>query len=72
MGRTQDLAGVEPLPLTGALAAKLEAYIVELMERYSVPGAAVAVVQRGKVVFARGYGVRERGGTDPVREGKCG
>ncbi|MDY6893674.1 MAG: serine hydrolase domain-containing protein, partial [Chloroflexota bacterium] len=61
-----DLSNTEPLPLNDELLAELEAYIVEAMERYEVPGAAVAIVKDGEIVYAKGFGVREMGGNDPV------
>src|SRR5918994_7527914 len=61
-----DLAGVTPLPLTGARRAAFEAYAADAINRLGVPGASVAVVQGGEVVYAQGFGVRALGGTDPV------
>jgi CubicO group peptidase (beta-lactamase class C family) len=61
-----DLRGVAPLPLTGERAAAFEAFVADALDRYGVPGASVAVVQDGEVVYLRGFGVREQGGTDPV------
>jgi CubicO group peptidase (beta-lactamase class C family) len=61
-----DLTGVEPLRLTDDLIAELESYIVDTMERLDVPGAAVAIVQGDEIVYAKGFGVRERGKDDPV------
>ncbi len=61
-----DLAGVAPLPLTGERRAAFEAYVAGAMERLGVPGASVAVVQGGEVVYAQGFGVRKLGGTQPV------
>src|SRR5688572_23798164 len=58
-----DLRGVAPLPLTGDRAGAFEAYVTDALERYGVPGASVAVVQDGEVVYLRGFGVREQGGT---------
>src|SRR5829696_2839171 len=48
------------------MRAELEAYIATLMRREQVPGASVAVVQDGKVVYEQGFGVRELGKPDPV------
>ncbi len=57
----------EPRPLNDEmLQAELSTYIQSALETYSVPGAAVALVQRSKVVFAEGFGVREPDGTEPV------
>ncbi len=61
-----DLSGVEPLPLTDDIIAALEAYIVEKMEQLDVPGAAVAIVQGGEIVYANGFGVRALGEKEPV------
>ncbi len=41
-------------------------YVERVREKWGVPGIAVAVVKDGKLVFARGYGVRKKGGTAPV------
>ncbi|MBA3416925.1 MAG: beta-lactamase family protein [Chloroflexia bacterium] len=61
-----DLAGVQPLPLVGGRRAAFDAYVVEAMVTFGVPGASVAVVQGGEVVSLQGVGVREAGGTAPV------
>jgi CubicO group peptidase (beta-lactamase class C family) len=61
-----DLNGVTPLPLTGERLATFEAYIATKLAEAGVPGAAVAVVQNGEVVFLQGFGVREIGQSAPV------
>jgi CubicO group peptidase (beta-lactamase class C family) len=61
-----DLTGVTPLPLTGERLATFEAYIATKLAEAGVPGAAVAVVQNGEVVFLQGFGVREIGQSAPV------
>jgi CubicO group peptidase (beta-lactamase class C family) len=48
------------------MAAELGGYIAGFLERARAPGAAVAIVQGGKIVYAKGFGVRELGKTDPV------
>lgn len=60
-----DLSTAEPLPLTDELIASFEAYIQEAMETYRTPGAAVAIVRDGEIVYANGFGVRNPQG-DPV------
>jgi CubicO group peptidase (beta-lactamase class C family) len=40
--------------------------IADRMELYNIPGASVAVVNEGVLEWARGYGVREAGTSDPV------
>jgi CubicO group peptidase (beta-lactamase class C family) len=61
-----DLSRVTPLPLTSERLATFEAYVVTKLAEAGVPGAAVAVVQGGDVVFRQGFGVREVGQPDPV------
>ena len=61
-----DLSGVEPQPLSEDLLADLEAYLIEKMDELEVPGAAMAIVQDGEVVYAQGFGVRALDGGEPV------
>ena len=51
------LAGV-PIDIDG----KVEA----VMRQYGIPGMAVSIVQDGKIVLAKGYGVRKLGSPEPV------
>ena len=44
----------------------LDAWVVRTMKTFDVPGIAVAIVKDGKVVTARGYGVRKLGESLPV------
>jgi len=46
--------------------AALDAHVERVRERFEVPGIAVAVIQDGKVVVERGWGVRELGKPEPV------
>lgn len=61
-----DLTGVKPPPLTAAKLAELEEYVETALVRHDVPGAAVAIVQNGEVVYRQGFGVRELGSDEPV------
>lgn len=61
-----SLRDVAARPIEGELAAQLEAFVQQALDRTQVPGAAVAVVQGGKVVYSKGFGVREQGRKDPV------
>jgi CubicO group peptidase (beta-lactamase class C family) len=61
------------LPAAMLLAAALcpaQEYIDQVVERarkeFDVPGIAVAIVKDGKVVLAKGYGIRKQGETAPV------
>jgi len=57
----ESFAGKPPKPLDGQALAKLDAFIEAALVQSGVPGAAVAVVQGGKIVFERGYGLRQKG-----------
>jgi CubicO group peptidase (beta-lactamase class C family) len=46
--------------------AGLDAYVARTMQEFGVPGMAVAVVKDGRVVHAKGYGVRRAGEPAPV------
>ena len=43
-----------------------DGYVKRVMQTFTVPGLAVAIVKDGKVVLARGYGVRRMGAATPV------
>lgn len=58
------LAAVLPL----AAQADLDQVVERTRKAFDVPGIAVAVVKDGKVVLAKGYGVRKLGGAAPVGE----
>ncbi|HET7457620.1 MAG TPA: serine hydrolase, partial [Gemmatimonadaceae bacterium] len=47
-------------------ARALDAYAAAAVRDWRVPGLAIAVVKDGRVVFAKGYGVRELGKPAPV------
>jgi CubicO group peptidase (beta-lactamase class C family) len=45
---------------------ELDAYVTKAVKDWNVAGFAIAVVHEGRVVFARGYGLREVGKPEPV------
>ncbi|NDJ63222.1 MAG: beta-lactamase family protein [Chloroflexi bacterium] len=62
-----DLTGVEPPPFDDAMIAAWEAFITDALAAYEVPGAAVALVQNGEVVYTNGFGARTLGAdAEPV------
>jgi CubicO group peptidase (beta-lactamase class C family) len=71
---TFKTAGVEEESLGGRAAHELDANRVKLLQAFvetsmaktKIPGAAIAVVQDGKAVFEKGFGVREMGKKEPV------
>jgi CubicO group peptidase (beta-lactamase class C family) len=48
-------------PATGMAPHKIDATVTRAMKQFEVPGIAVAIVKDGKLIFAKGYGVRELG-----------
>jgi CubicO group peptidase (beta-lactamase class C family) len=46
----------------------LDSYIQRGMQQWQIPGLSIAIVKDGKVVLAKGYGVRELGKDDKVDE----
>lgn len=57
--------------LSKVVAGPLDGFdeaVQRAIKLHSVPGLAIAIVKDGKVILAKGYGVRERGKLDPVTE----
>jgi CubicO group peptidase (beta-lactamase class C family) len=48
--------------------ADIDSYVERSMKAFEVPGLSLAVVKDGKVVYAKGYGVRKLGEPAPVSE----
>ncbi|GHC08699.1 serine hydrolase [Thermomonas carbonis] len=55
-----------PAAVLAEVPANFDARVLEAMRTHDVPGMAISIVQDGKVVHARGYGVRMFGGSEPV------
>jgi CubicO group peptidase (beta-lactamase class C family) len=51
---------------SGSLPPDFDAYVARVMKTFEVPGVAVAIVKDGRVVLARGYGVKKLGLPAPV------
>ena len=59
--------GLAAAPLAAQQAPPgFDAYVRRVMATFAVPGLSVAIVKDGKVVLARGYGVRRMGEPAPV------
>lgn len=55
-------------PTAPTLPRDLDAYVARVMRDFEVPGIALAVVKDGKILLARGYGVRTLGNPASVDE----
>jgi CubicO group peptidase (beta-lactamase class C family) len=60
------IALVAACPAFAAPPANFDARVEELRRASETPGMAIAIVEDGKTVLAKGYGVRKIGGSDPV------
>lgn len=50
------------------ISDSLDIYVNRALEQWQIPGAAVLIVKDGKIVIAKGYGVKELGTNDKVDE----
>lgn len=61
-----DLRAVTPARVDTAITTELAAFTERMLAQFKVPGAAVAVVQDGKVVYLNGFGVRNAATNEPL------
>jgi CubicO group peptidase (beta-lactamase class C family) len=61
-----SVTGAEAAPGRPPTVAEIDRLAERALKEFSVPGIAVAIVKDGRVVLAKGYGVRELGKPDPV------
>ena len=61
-----DLSGRQPMPLSDDLLAELDIYARDLLEQLDIPGASIAIVENGRIAYAKGIGVAQAGTTEPV------
>src|SRR2546428_607615 len=55
-----------PAAAQGRLPRRLDADVARALRAFQVPGAAIAIVKDGRVLLAKGYGVRRLGDPAPV------
>ena len=60
------LAAWAPAAAVAQVPADFDGYVERVRRTFDVPGIAVAVVKDGRVVLAKGYGVRRLGSAEPV------
>jgi CubicO group peptidase (beta-lactamase class C family) len=61
-----NLADATPKPFDEAIKGELEAFITQNLEPAKIPGAVVAIVHNGEVVYQGAFGVKELGKDDPM------
>jgi CubicO group peptidase (beta-lactamase class C family) len=64
----ESFAGRKANPLDMARIEQMKSFVQSAMQQLGVPGAAIALIDGGKVVYEGGLGVRELGKPDPVDE----
>ncbi len=64
----ESFAGRKANPLDTARIEQMKSFVQSAMQQLGVPGAAIALIDGGKVVYEGGLGVRELGKPDPVDE----
>jgi CubicO group peptidase (beta-lactamase class C family) len=64
----ESFAGRKPQPLDAAHIAELKAFVETSMQELGIPGASMALIDGGKVVYEGGFGVRELGKPERVDE----
>lgn len=64
----ESFAGKQAHPLDAARIKAMTDFVAEAMKTLEIPGAGVALIDQGKVVYQGGIGVRELGGSEPVTE----
>jgi CubicO group peptidase (beta-lactamase class C family) len=58
--------GIAAAHAAAPTTADIDRLATRTLKEFSVPGIAVGIIKDGKVVLAKGYGVRAQGGADPV------
>lgn len=64
----ESFAGLKAHPLDKERIEQLNDFVESAMKQLGVPGASMALIENGKVIYERGFGVRELGKPDPVDE----
>jgi CubicO group peptidase (beta-lactamase class C family) len=66
--KRESFAGRKPEPLDDAHIAELTSFVQASMQELGIPGVSIALIDRGKIVYEGGFGVRELGKPERVDE----
>ena len=66
--KRESFAGRKAHPMDAARVAELKEFVENSMKQLGIPGASMAVIDNGKIVFQGGFGVRELGKPEKVDE----
>ena len=64
----ESFAGRKPQPLDAAHIAQIKEFVETSMQQLGIPGASIALIDGGKIVYEGGFGVRELGKPERVDE----
>ncbi len=65
--KKETLGDIKVRAFGEAEAKKMDSFAVHAMKELQVPGATIAIIQNGKVIFRKGYGVKKAGSKDKVK-----
>ena len=69
MGVVPSAAAAAPPPSPEAAVVRIDGIVERARREFEIPGVGLAVVKDGRVLLAKGYGVRTMGAAQPVDEG---
>jgi len=64
----ESFAGRKPEPLDDAHIAELTSFVQASMQELGIPGVSIGLIDRGRIVYEGGFGVRELGKPERVDE----
>ncbi len=59
--------GLEPAATEGAKIAKVDKAVKQILSKYKIPGATIAVMKDGKLVYAEGYGFSDKAAKEKAK-----
>ena len=63
---TMSAPAQEPAISVSSRAADIAAYAEQVRQQWKIPGMSLAVIHGDSTVLVQGFGVKEKGGDDPV------
>ncbi len=66
--KRESFAGRTPHPLDAAHIDQIKAFVETSMQQLGIPGASIALIDHGKIVYQGGFGVRQLGKPEKVDE----
>jgi CubicO group peptidase (beta-lactamase class C family) len=64
--KTEDWGQTKPRPFAQTQTIEMDRFIAKAMKDFDIPGTSVAIIQAGKVVYRKSFGVKKFGGKEAV------